>query len=271
MRAGFLAEYSSHDAVLRYTKDTAGYGISYLLEHDYAKIYEAALQLIPTAARREGIRILEFGCGGAMNLIRLVLLAQQRGIEVQQAYGTDFSPTMIHAANLEADKYLPPGQRKRVKLLVAGNEALPEDMARQLDMVSSSLSGSFHLVLGVNTIRYCHWLGEQLECAQGVFGLLEKGGLCVIIDMNSKFPLFRSRLRDQLTRHTPGYRLPSLEDYVRPFTAVGFEVLRRGNFGWIPHSAGPRLAKLCAGLTPLLDTLLPTCAMRSLVIARKPA
>lgn len=267
----FLEEYSTQDAVLQYTRETAGYGISYLLENDYGKIYREVLeQHIPQAAKRDGVRILEFGCGGGMNLIYLVSLLEQLGIGVQQAYGTDFSQTLIQAANLEADKYLAPAQRKRVKFLVARNETLAEELVRQLN-VTASLFGFFHLILGVNTIRYCHRLSKQVECAQGIFALLDKGGVCVIIDMNDKFPFFRSRLRERRTRQKPEYYLPSLEEYLHPFTTVGFDVLYKGNFCWIPHSAGPWLSKLCKGLAPLLDAVMPTYAMRSLIIARKPA
>ena len=267
----FLEEYSTHDAVLRYTKETAGYGVSYLLENDYGKIYREVLdQHIPKAARRDGIRMLEFGCGGGMNLIYLVSLVEQLGIGVQQAYGTDFSQTLIQAANLEVDKYLAPAQRKRVKFLAARNETLAEDLAAQLNVVTSSLCGFFHLVLGVNTIRYCHRLSKQVECAQGIFALLEKGGVCVIIDMNDRFPFFRSRLRERRIRQKPESYLPSIEEYVHPFTTVGFDVLYKGNFCWIPHSAGPWLSKLCKGLTPLLNAVMPAYAMRSIVIARKP-
>jgi SAM-dependent methyltransferase len=267
----FLEEYSAQDAVLRYTKETAGYGISYLLEHDYGKIYREVLdQHIPQAARQDGMRILEFGCGGGMNLIYLVSLVEQLGIGVRQAYGTDFSQTLIQAANLEADRYLAPAQRKRVKFLVARNETLAEDLATQHNVGTPPLYGSFHLILGVNTIRYCHRLGKQVECAQGIFALLDKGGVCVIVDMNDKFLFFRSRLREWRTRQKPESYLPSIEEYAHPFTKVGFDILYKGNFCWIPHSAGPWLSKFCKGLTPLLDAVMPAHAMRSLIIAHKP-
>ena len=34
MDEAFFEEYTSHDAILKYTRATAGYGISYLLDHD---------------------------------------------------------------------------------------------------------------------------------------------------------------------------------------------------------------------------------------------
>jgi hypothetical protein len=39
MRDVFLEEYSTADAVRKYTRRTAGSGIEYLLDHDYADIY----------------------------------------------------------------------------------------------------------------------------------------------------------------------------------------------------------------------------------------
>ena len=35
MDAAFFDEYTSHDAILKYTRATAGYGISHLLDRDY--------------------------------------------------------------------------------------------------------------------------------------------------------------------------------------------------------------------------------------------
>lgn len=272
MSDAVLDEYSTRDAVHKYTTQTAGYGISYLLENDYARIYGEVLRhLAPPAGNGAGIRILEFGCGGAMNLIRLLRLAEQLGTPVQEAMGTDFSETLIDAANREADAYLDPSHRARLKLLVARNERLADDLAAHLGVPVAALAGAFHLVLGVNTVRYSHRLGKQFESARALFDLLAKGGVCVVIDMNRRFPLFRSRLRGMLAaRPAPEY-VPDLDEYVRPFAAAGFDVLHKGNFCWIPHSAGVGLTTVCRSLTPLLDAVVPARAMRSLFIARKPA
>ena len=43
----FFREYTSQDAILKYTRATAGYGIGYLLDHDYKAIYLAALNALP--------------------------------------------------------------------------------------------------------------------------------------------------------------------------------------------------------------------------------
>ena len=68
----FLAEYTSAESLRRYTAGTAGYGISHLLDHVYGKLY---IQTITAELRNlngpEGIRLLEYGCGAGMNLIRL--------------------------------------------------------------------------------------------------------------------------------------------------------------------------------------------------------
>src|SRR4029453_1107014 len=35
----FFRQYTSHVEILKYTKATAGFGINYLLEHDYKTVY----------------------------------------------------------------------------------------------------------------------------------------------------------------------------------------------------------------------------------------
>jgi hypothetical protein len=107
------------------------------------------------------------------------------------------------------------------------------------------------------------------KCVGAIFDLLTDGGVCIIIDMNQKFPAFRSRFRDRLTKEKGAYYLPSLDEYARPFSSGGFEILRKENFCWIPHSAGPGLTAVMKALTPMLSALVPNRAMRSLVISRK--
>ncbi len=69
----FLEEYSSEDSLRRYTKETAGQGISYLLDHDYGDIYFSVIEnQIPKSRIQKGIRVWEFGCGAGMNLLFLV-------------------------------------------------------------------------------------------------------------------------------------------------------------------------------------------------------
>jgi hypothetical protein len=40
-------EYTSQDAILKYTKATAGFGIGYLLDRDYKQVYLEAINRLP--------------------------------------------------------------------------------------------------------------------------------------------------------------------------------------------------------------------------------
>jgi hypothetical protein len=124
-------------------------------------------------------------------------------------------------------------------------------------------------MVGVNTVRYCHRLENEDAVAATIKSLLADRGVCVVIDMNDKFPAFRSRIRDRMNKDARAYYLPSLAEYSRPFETVGFTILRRENFCWIPHSAGPGLTAFMKALTPALNAVAPKRAMRSLVVAQK--
>jgi SAM-dependent methyltransferase len=265
----FLDEYVSEDAVRKYTTLTAGYGITHLLRHEYARIYLNAVEkyLRPSASRP--LRLLEFGCGGGMNITRLVELLAERKVPVEGAYGTDFSPRLVEAAGAEAKAYLPAPLAKKLQFFVARNEKLQEGLVEALGE-GKEIAGSFDLIIGVNTFRYCHRIGKELDCARDIYRLLRPGGICINIDMNAGFPAFRSRLRRQDLDQAECY-LPSLEEYSAPFKAAGFEVLKKGNFCWIPHSAGVLLTRTCQVASPFLNLVARKRAMRSLVIARKPA
>jgi len=270
LNGGFLEEYNSMESIRKYTRETAGSGISYLLDHDYGRVYLDVLRNdIPKQRLREGIRLWEFGCGGGMNLLHLVSTLDRSGIPLDHAYGTDFSETLIAAANREASKYLPPKQIEKVKFCMARNENLIADATTGLGVSKDSLLGSFDLIVGVNTIRYCHRLMRENECVAAIFDLLSNGGVCIIIDMNDKFPAFRSRFHDRLTKEESAYYLPTLDEYAQPFSSAGFEILKKENFCWVPHSAGPGLTTVMKTLTPVLSALAPSRAMRSLVVARK--
>jgi Methyltransferase domain len=265
----FLEEYRSEASIRKYSTETAGNGISYLLNHDYAEIYLDVLEnCIPKASRQKAIRMWEFGCGAGMNLLHLVSLMERRGIPLDCAYGTDFSEPLIEAARHETRQYLPAGQDAKVRFCTAKNESLVEDATVGLGLPAETLLGSFDLVFGVNTIRYSHRLSNQIDCAKGIFNLLAKGGVCIIIDMNNKFPAFRSRFRDA---QNPGATyLPTLDEYAAPLASVGFEILKKENFCWVPHSAGRGLTTFMRTLAPVLNTVARSRAMRSLVIGRKP-
>lgn len=266
----FLEEYRSEESVRKYSNETAGNGISSLLNHEYAEIYLDVLEnCIPKTRRQKGIRLWEFGCGAGMNLIHLVSLMEKRGITVDCAYGTDFSETLIEAARHDARQFLPAELGKKVNFCLAKNESLVEDVTREMRIPEEALLGSFDLLLGVNTIRYSHRLSNQIDCTKGIYNLLAKGGVCVNIDMNDKFPAFRSRIRDWKKGDALATYIPSLDEYAEPFKSVGFEILKKKNFCWIPHSAGRGLTSFMRTITPVLNAIARSRAMRSLVVARK--
>lgn len=268
----YFKEYTSADAISKYTRSTAGYGISYLLDHDYKAVYLRALDLLPTGVKERGVRILEFGCGGGMNLLHLMSVLSRQGIRVEEAVGTDFSPVLIEAAQREAKNCLGQKELERLKFYQARNENLLGDLAVGLKKERSQLQGTFDFIFGVNTIRYCHDADKELDCVTDIFNLLIPGGVCVIIDMNNRFPLFRSDLKNRLRRiKEEECYVASLDEYAEPFVKLGFELKRKEHFCWVPHSAGKLLCRLTRLLSPLLDAVVPSRAMRALVVARKPA
>jgi len=271
MDASFFDEYTSHDAIRKYTKATAGYGISYLLDHDYKSVYLKALELLPGSVKTKGLRILEFGCGGGMNLVHLVSVLKQSGIKFVSAVGTDFSPVLIEAAKREVSSYLPPEDRGKLTFHVGRNESLTQDISTASGVDRSQLRNSFDFILGVNTIRYCHRFDREMDCAREIYALLAPGGVCVNIDMNDRFPAFRSDLKNKFraVKEEECY-IPSLTEYAAPFEKTGFEMVRKENFCWIPHSGGKVTCAVLGGLTPVLNAVAPTRAMRSLVVVRKP-
>jgi SAM-dependent methyltransferase len=264
----FLQEYVSDDAVRKYTTGTAGFGINYLLRNDYAKVYLSVVGSYLQTSPLRPLRMLEFGCGGGMNIIGLVSLLEEKGIPVECAYGTDFSPRLVQSAAQEVKASLTPGLAKKLSFQVARNERLAEDLAAARGRPVEDLVGSFDLIIGVNTFRYCHRLGKELDCAADIYRLLRPGGVSIIIDMNDRFPAFRSHLKGTAEDPAECY-LPSLEEYASPFKTGGFEIIRKENFCWIPHSAGLALTLCCRFLSPLLNLVAPDRAMRSLVVARK--
>jgi SAM-dependent methyltransferase len=264
----YIEEYSSDEAIRKYTSETAGYGISHLLANDYADVYLRACNRYLSSDHNSGLRILEFGCGGGMNLIALIRLLESKGKHIKMAVGSDFSSRLIEAANAEADLLLTEDQRRQTKFVVARNEELAADLARHMALEDEELAGSFDAILGVNTFRYCHRLSREVDCAQSIADLLAPGGVCIMIDMNRRFPAFRSRFRrsDAPKEETA---IPTLSEYAGPFEEVNLEILEQGNFCWIPHSAGPRLTRICRLSAPILDKFARPFAMRSLVVSRK--
>lgn len=266
----FIDEYTSDDAVRKYTSETAGYGISYLLRNDYARIYQDVISTYLRPQATQPLRLLEFGCGAGMNMISLVSMLHEAGVPIDSAYGTDFSPRLVKAAEQDARAFLPSRLQEKISFHEARNEQLVEDLAAQLNWRSDEVVGRFDLIIGVNTFRYCHRFGKQMDCAADIFSLLRPGGVCVMIDMNDRFPAFRSRLKGTERDPVECY-LPSLKEYALPFHVQGFDVVKKGNFCWIPHSAGRGLTFCCRAIAPVLNTVARSHAMRSLIIARKPA
>jgi SAM-dependent methyltransferase len=268
----FLDQYTSEDEISKYTRATAGSGINYLLDHDYKTVYLEAVGLLPQQTRQRGIRILEFGCGGGMNLLNLISVLSSKGIHIAQAIGTDFSPAMVETATREAKVYLQGQDLRSPQFYVAKNESLISDVSTSARIEKSTLLNSFHFILGVNTVRYCHDAKKEMENARDIFDLLVPGGVCVVIDMNDRFPFFRSDLRNRLRlKKQEQCYVPSLEEYTAPFLKAGFQVLRSEHFCWVPHSAGRLMAGLLRTLSPILDVVARSRAMRSLVFARKPS
>jgi len=265
----FIEEYGSDDAVRKYSAETAGFGINYLLQHDYADVYLSAVNSYLRTPPQRPLRILEFGCGAGMNIISLVSILEEQGITVERAYGTDFSARLVESARREAKVNLQPNLAKKVSFCVARNERLGEELAAGSGKQAADFSGFFDLIIGVNTFRYCHRLGKQQDCASDIFRMLRPGGVCVNIDMNNRFPAFRSHLKGTVEDPAECY-LPTLDEYASPFKAAGFEIRSKKTFCWIPHSAGRALTLGCRILSPLLDLVVSRHAMRSLVVARKP-
>jgi len=271
MDAAFFDEYTSHDAILKYTRATAGFGISHLLDHDYKDVYWQSLDCLPALPGGRGIRVLEFGCGAGMNLVHLASILRKKGLRLERAVGTDFSPALIDAAKREAQTYARDDDQRKLEFHVAKNETLVQDLATATGVERPSLKGCFDFILGVNTIRYCHRGGRELDCARDIMELLMPGGICVVIDMNDRFPAFRSALRNRFRKvNEEECYLPSLSEYAAPFEMTGFDVLRKENFCWIPHSAGRVLSSVMQGLSPLLSAMAPNRAMRSLIVVRRP-
>jgi SAM-dependent methyltransferase len=267
----FFRQYTSQDEIVKYSRWTAGSGISYLLDHDYKAVYLEALQWLPATLRREGIHILEFGCGAGMNLLHLVSVLRQEGINVASAVGTDFSPVMVETAKREAKDYLREDELRKLDFHVAKNESIIADLSASAGIERSSLRNSFHFILGVNTVRYCHHAKKEMDNARDIFDLLVPGGICVVIDMNNRFPLFRSDLRNRLRwKKQKQCYVPSLEEYAAPFVKTGFEILRREHFCWVPHSSGKFMTDLFSQMARALNRLAKSRAMRSLVVSRKP-
>ena len=267
----FLEEYTSEVSVRRYTSASAGHGISYLLDQVYGGLYIKTIKNeLKDLIGPEGIRVYEYGCGGGMNLITLLRLLKENGIKVAEAYGSDFSPVLIEAAKKEAVAHLGAEAAAKIKFFVAKNESLLEDFQKHFGKPAADFKNRLHLAIGVNTSRYCHRLKEEQKSTDQIRDLLMPGGISIMIDMNDKFPLFRSKVKNKHVTDNPlETYIPPLSEYARPFKAAGMEILQERTFCWVPHSAGKMMMLTMRTLAPVLGTVFPAHAMRSLVVARK--
>lgn len=283
----YIYEYDNEESVKRYVSSTAGKGIGYLLANDYAQIYtETIRELNESGMIRNGVRILEYGCGGGMNLIHLVNTFEKMGVKVDLAIGTDYSIKMVEAAREEAVRSLDRAVLEKVHFFEASNETLLDELSQSAGLLKTEIRNSFHLVVGINTFRYCWRIKEEHKCARHIQDLLTRGGISIVIDMNNKFPYHIGYLRhfgktDPETGKRIGVSrcfrkvfreknfLPNLEQYAKPFRETGFTILREETFCWISHSSKGFRFSLLKSLTPVLNALLRKHAMRVLVIARK--
>jgi SAM-dependent methyltransferase len=269
-RRAFLEDYTADEAVKRYVNKTAGKGIQFILSHIYGPLYSEAIKSICTeSGRSKSFRVLEYGCGAGMNLLYIVGLLAAKGVPIAAAIGTDFSKPLIMAAEREKNEISDPELRKRITFLEASNESLLSDLARGLSQEQSSLCDSFDLIVGVNTFRYAIRLHKQRETANDIARLLAPGGYSIMIDMNDKYPFFRSKIRKQHGKPAMQTWVPSLDQYSAPFHEADLEILQARHFCWIPHSAGSGLLAAARIVSPFLDLVAPNYAMRSLVMARK--
>ena len=268
----YMQEYTRDDIIAKYISDSAGAGIAYILKHVYAPVYLRTIrELISARPKGHNFRVMEYGCGGGMNLLRIAELFRAEGAALEGAYGVDFSPPMIEAARREAHAHLPEDLKSKLTYAVAGNENLMSDLCRELHLSRKDLAGTFDLIVGVNTTRYAHRLEREQQLSDDIYTLLRPGGQTIMIDMNKYFPFFRSRVREGFPRKGDESYIPSLAEYTRPFKDAGFEIKTSRNFCWIPHSANPNLLRICRTVAPVLDLCCSPLAMRSLIVGRRPA
>ncbi len=225
-------------------------------------------RFVPPSKLRNGIRFGSLAAVADESPAPRIRVGTE-GIPFDFACGTDFSGAPFDGAEREATNHRASEQQARVRFRVANNENLVHDVAKGLGVGTNALLGSFDLVLGVNTMRYCHRLDDQGRCVGAGLIFWRMVAFASSLTLNRESPAFRSRIRDRLAKGRNANSLPSLDEYARPFSSAGFEILKKENFCWIPHSAGPGSRPVMKALTPMLTALAPNRAMRSLVISRK--
>jgi SAM-dependent methyltransferase len=254
--------------------------MDHALKNVYQPIYRKVIQAILSERPvRHRVRILEYGCGGGMNLLELVELFHAVGLRVENAIGTDFSPGMIEAARNEAERRLSGGLNAVVRYVIARHETLVSDLASNKGTQPRDLYSSFDFVLGVNTFRFTHRQKQENAFARELFALLRPGGYSVMIDMHRGVRFRGSRLHDRCTQSQLGSYLPTCREYSRAFQRVGFVITDARPFfcctslpvcTWLPDVMKLSLLASCRVLRPLLDACLPPFAKHLVVIAKKP-
>jgi SAM-dependent methyltransferase len=276
----YLAEYSQPTIIARYLSGTTVPAFAYLVRAVYRPIYQEIVQtLVSHNPEHHGFRILEYGCGGGMNLLQLIRLFQAQGARLADAIGTDFSPPMIEAARSEAKQQLPVELNAVTTYLVARHETITRDLASGLGAPLRELQNTFDLILGVNTFRYAHRLKKDETFARELFALLRPGGYSIMIDMNRGFRFVGSRVHDLCTRAKQRYYIPSVRQYSGSFLEAGFVITQARTFygltrlalgSWVPALVEVPMHSLFRALRPTLDTYLSPFARHALVIAKKP-
>jgi SAM-dependent methyltransferase len=276
----FLAHYTQPGVITRYLPSSAAPGIHYVVKHVYGAIYHITIGTIAACRpQHHEFRILEYGCGGGMNLLQLIQLFRAQGARLASAIGTDFSWSMIKAARNEAEQHLSAEMKQVVQYFLARNETIAQDLGIGLGRHSRELHNTFDLILGVNTFRYTYRLKQDGACARDLFALLQPGGCSIMIDMNRGLQFRGSRIHGLCKRAGRRYYIPSLAQYSRPFQEAGFRIICARTFFCFTHlpfvmslpgRLNTALLALCRRAKPMFDTCLSRFAKHSLVIARKP-
>ena len=122
-RNAYLDEYTSNNAVKKYSTGTAGKGIQYNLAHIYGPLYDATIDAILLEnVTKKPFRILEYDCGAGMNLLHMFNLLIAKKIPIELAIGTDFSNPLIEAAKRERSLTIANEHHSKIKFILASNE-----------------------------------------------------------------------------------------------------------------------------------------------------
>ncbi len=90
----YMQEYTRDDIIARYISDSAGDGYRVHLHHVYAPTYLRAIrELISSRPKGHKFRVMEYGCGGGMNLLRIAELLRSEGAALESGYGAGFFAT----------------------------------------------------------------------------------------------------------------------------------------------------------------------------------